>query len=182
MLRLFIGLPLPVQIRQQVLAAMGGVPGVLWQSDDQLHLTLRFLGKVEERQASDIDLALRTISLDPFDIALSGTGLFGTLAKPRMLWAGVKPRRPLAALQQKIESLVTRAGLPPETRKFTPHITLARCDRGTSRVDRFLDDTAGLTSGPWSVDRFVMFRSHLGHKAAHYQVVARYPDQPLAWQ
>ncbi|TDI59624.1 MAG: RNA 2',3'-cyclic phosphodiesterase [Alphaproteobacteria bacterium] len=180
MLRLFIGLPLPVRIRQRILARMGGVPGVRWQADDQLHLTVRFLGNIEAHQASDVDLAMRTVALQPFDIALSGTGLFGTLAKPRTIWAGVKPARSLLALENKIDALVTRAGLPPETRKYTPHITIARCNRKAARIDQYLDETGDLTSDPWTVDHFVMFRSYLGHKAAHYEIIAQYPGSPIA--
>jgi 2'-5' RNA ligase len=180
MLRLFIGLPLPIHIRQSLLARMGGAPGVRWQADDQLHLTLRFLGNIEEHQASDVDLAMQTVALDPFDIALNGTGLFGTLEKPRLIWAGVKPVQSLLALENKIDALVTRAGLTPETRKYTPHITIARCNRDAVRLPQYLDESSDLTSEPWTVDHFAMFRSHLGHKAAHYEIVARYPRSPIA--
>ena len=117
--------------------------------------------------------------MDPFELALDGTGLFGTLKKPRMLWAGVAPVGPLLALEKKIEAAVIRVGLPPEPRKFTPHITVGRCRRDASRIDRFLENSAGLTSPTWVVDHFALFRSHLGHKGAHYQATATYPDQHL---
>jgi len=176
MLRLFAGISLPPDIRKVLLARMGGVPGVRWQSDTQLHLTLRFMGNVEEQQANDIDLALRSLLLDPFELSLRGTGLFGTPRKPRMIWAGIDPIAPVVALQRKIEAAVVRIGLPPETRKFTPHITMARCDRGAERIDRFLDETGDLASPPWIVDHFTLFRSHLGHKAASYAPLSHYPD------
>jgi 2'-5' RNA ligase len=179
MLRLFVGLSLPKEVRKILLSRMGGVPDARWQDDRQLHLTLRFLGNVKENQATDIDLALRGLPFEPFELQLEGTGLFGTLRKPRMIWAGVDPIAPLVAIQRKIEAVVTRAGLPTETRKYTPHITMARCNRQASRIDRFLDETADLRSPPWTVDHFVMFRSHLGHKAAHYQAIARYPVLPM---
>ena len=134
MLRLFIGLPLPIHIRQSLLARMGGVPGARWQADDQLHLTLRFLGNVETHQASDVDLAMQTVTVNPFDIALSGTGLFGTLAKPRMIWAGVKPAAPLIALEKKIDALVTRAGFPEFLRLyFLLRVLRGRHFRGSRR-------------------------------------------------
>ena len=181
MLRLFVGLPLPEKVRKILLSRMGGVPDARWQDDGQLHLTLRFLGNVTENQATDIDLALKGLPFEPFELKLEGTGLFGTLRKPRMIWAGVDPVAPLVYLERKIESLVVRAGLPPETRKFTPHITMARCNRHATRIGSFLEETADLTSQPWTVDHFVMFRSHLGHKAARYQEVSRYPDHPTGF-
>ena len=179
MLRLFAGISLPPDIRKILLSRMGGVPDVRWQSDDQLHLTLRFMGNVKENQAADIDLALQRLRFDPFELKLESTGLFGTARKPRMLWAGVDPIAPVVAIQRKIEAAMVRVGLPAETRKFTPHVTMARCNRGASRMDRFLDETSDLTSPFWTVEHFMLFRSHLGHKAARYAEIARYPKQPF---
>ena len=174
MLRLFVGLPLPAEIRSSLMAQMHGVPDVRWQTDNQLHLTLRFIGNVEEHVAHDVDLVLQATRFDPFDLALDGTGLFGTLKKPRILWAGVTKSAQLAALAQKIDTAMVQIGLPPEQHKFSPHVTLARCNRRTSRIDRFLESSAALTSPAWTVDHFALFRSHLGHQGAHYEAVARY--------
>ena len=178
MLRLFVGLPLPEGVRKILLSRMGGFPDVRWQDDRQLHLTLRFLGNVKENQATDIDLALKGLPFEPFELKLEGTGLFGTLRKPRLIWAGVDPLAPLVDLVRKMEAAVVRTGLPPETRNYTPHITIARCHQHSALINQFLDETADLTSPPWVVDHFVLFRSHLGHKAARYQEVSRYPATP----
>ena len=124
----------------------------------------------------DVDLALQGVDFTPFTLALNGTGLFGTLKKPRLVWAGVAPTAPLVALERKLEAALTRIGLPAETRKYSPHITLARLDRNASRLDRFLEASGSLTSQDWSVDHFTLFRSHLGHTGAHYEVLARYPS------
>ena len=70
MLRLFVGLPLPAEIRSSLMAQMHGVPDVRWQTDNQLHLTLRFIGNVEEHVAHDVDLALQATRFDPFDLSL----------------------------------------------------------------------------------------------------------------
>jgi 2'-5' RNA ligase len=179
MLRLFVGLELPPLIRERLLGQMGGIPGARWQTDDQLHLTLRFIGNVEEHLANDIDLALQGVDFTPFTLGLDGTGLFGTLKKPRLVWAGVSPTAPLVALERKLEAALVRVGLPAETRKYSPHITLARLDRNANRIDRFLEASGDLTSQHWPVDHFTLFRSHLGHNGAHYEVLERYPPPDI---
>ncbi|MBI1179561.1 MAG: RNA 2',3'-cyclic phosphodiesterase [Alphaproteobacteria bacterium] len=177
MLRLFVGLQLPFQIRQRLTGLMGGVHGARWQNDAQLHLTLRFIGEVSENRAEDIDSALQAVSFTPFEVSLHGVGLFGDLRKPRMLWAGVAPEAPLAHLAQKLETAMVRMGLPAETRKFMPHVTLARFKGPSGRVERFLADNDQLSSTPWTVERFTLFRSHLAHAGAIYQPLAAYPDE-----
>ena len=177
MLRLFVGLQLPVEVRTRLMTLMGGVPGARWQADEQLHLTLRFIGEVSEDKAEDIDSALQTIRVAPFDVAVQGVGLFGTLKKPRALWAGVTPADPLVQLNQKIDTAVVRAGVPPEERKYTPHITLARFKGPVYRLDRFLADYGHLSVPAWPVDHFTLFESHLAHTGAIYHPLAHYPDQ-----
>ena len=177
MIRLFVALELPFDVRERLLGVMGGVPGAKWQDDAQLHLTLRFIGEVEESKLADIHSALSAISFEPFDMSIESTGLFGTIKKPRFLWAGVTPEKPLKQLAKKIEAALVRCGLAPETRKFVPHITLARCKRDATRITRFLERSADLSTASWSVDHFVLYRSHLGHGGAHYEPVAHYPEQ-----
>ncbi|MEN3975631.1 RNA 2',3'-cyclic phosphodiesterase [Emcibacter sp. SYSU 3D8] len=177
MLRLFVALPLPPEVRSRLIGLMGGVNGARWQTDDQLHLTLRFIGEVDEARAEDIDSALRAINFAPFQVSLQGTGLFGDIRKPRMLWAGVGPEAPLAHLAQKIDTAMVRIGLPAEQRKFMPHVTLARFKGPSGRVDRFLAAHDQLWSQPWNVARFTLFRSHLAHSGAIYEALATYPDE-----
>ncbi len=177
MLRLFVALPLPPEIRARLLGLMGGVNGARWQTEQQLHLTLRFIGEVDEARAEDIDSALGAISFQPFEVSLQGAGLFGDLRKPRMLWIGVGPETPLAHLAQKIDTAMVRMGLPADSRKFTPHITVARFKGATGRVDRFLAANDQLFSAPWTVERFTLFRSHLAHSGAIYEPLATYPEE-----
>lgn len=177
MLRLFVALQLPQEVRARLTGLMGGVPGARWQTDDQLHLTLRFIGEVHEDQAEDIDSALQQVRLAPFDVAVQGVGLFGTLKKPRILWAGLSPADPLVQLNQKIEGALGRAGVPPAERKYMPHITLARFKGPVHRLDRFLSDYGDLFIPPWRVDHMTLFESHLAHTGAIYHPLAHYPEQ-----
>ena len=154
---------------------MGGISGARWQSDDQLHLTLRFIGEIDRRRAEDVHAALGAVRQPPFEIRLSGAGFFGQRGKPDAVWAGVAPPEPLAALHRKIDQALVRAGLEPERRAYLPHITLARLNRGSGPIGGFLQQAGALASPPFPVDRFALFESDLTAERAVYSMLADYP-------
>lgn len=172
--RLFVGLRPPAHIRAQLLAAMGGVAGARWQDEDQLHITLRFIGEVDRPLAEDVALALGQVAHPPIDVALSGVGQFDTRGRPHALWAGVRPHDGLASLHRKVDQALIRLGLEPERRAYFPHVTLARIRAGATATERFLEAHAGLASAPFALDHFLLFESHLGHERASYEAVERY--------
>jgi len=173
--RLFVGLRPPAPVRRQLLALMGGVPGARWQSDAQLHVTLRFIGEVERPLAEDIAVALSNLHAAPLEAALHGVGQFDSRGRPNAVWAGLRPHAPLAELHKKIDQTLVRCGLAPERRAYLPHITLARMNVGAGVADRFLETHAGLASPPFTLDHFLLFESHLGSEGASYEAVERYP-------
>jgi 2'-5' RNA ligase len=173
MIRLFVAIRPPVAIRSQLLALMGGVRGARWQSDDQLHLTLRFIGEVDRHAAEDVHAALGAVHHPRFEIAIDGLGAFERRGEPTALWAGVTPHAPLSALHKKIDQAISRTGLAPERRAYTPHITLARMSRGGGPVQPFIA-AAGISSPPFAVDEFRLYESRLGPEGAVYSVVDRY--------
>lgn len=175
MMRLFVGVELPEDVRRSLLGVMGGVGGARWQTFEQMHLTLRFIGEVSETTAHDIDLALQGVRIDPFEIAVKGVGVFGTGKRPRIIWAGVAPEAPLDLLHRRIESALTRTGLPPDRRKYAPHVTLARLKNRAERLDRFVADHSDLMTDSWDVTRITLFRSHLARNGAIYGPLAHYP-------
>lgn len=172
--RLFIAIRPPASLRAQLLALMGGVTGARWQRDDQLHLTLRFIGPVDRHRATDIADALRTIRFVPFDVSVSGVGAFDRRGVIDMLWAGVQPRDALASLHRKLDRVCVALGLPPEERAYLPHITLARFGRTGALVDPFLATHATLTSPPFTIEGFALFESQIGHNGANYHIVEDY--------
>ncbi|HYD32759.1 MAG TPA: RNA 2',3'-cyclic phosphodiesterase [Azospirillaceae bacterium] len=175
MIRLFVGLAFPEAIRDRLSGLAGGVPGARWTDPHNLHLTLRFIGEVDAGRVEDIDEALAAVQAPAFTLVLDGVGQFGR-GKARMLWAGVERTEALNHLQAKVESAVVRAGIPAEERKFTPHVSLARLkDAPMPRVARFLEDRGLFRAGPILIDRFVLFRSHLGHNGPHYEMLREYP-------
>ena len=162
-------------MREQLLDAMGGVPGARWQSHDQLHLTLRFIGEVDRPLADDIAACLAAVDRPRPEIALQGAGSFDRKGRVHSLWAGIAPDEALEQLHDRIGRALVRAGIAPETRAFTPHITLARLGRQAGPVERFLARTASLASAPVTIDAFILFESRLGHDGASYEAIARYP-------
>lgn len=172
--RLFVAIRLPRPIRTRLLALMGGVPGARWQTEDQLHLTLRFIGEVDRRRAEDLTAALLSATFPPFEIALQGAGHFGQGTRAGALWFGVTPHDRLAALHRKIDQACRRAGLPPEGRAYLPHITVARLPRVAGAADSFLEMASAIASEPFAVDSFCLYESTLGSAGATYEIAERY--------
>lgn len=171
--RLFVAIRPPEAIRKQLLGLMGGLHDMRWQNDNQLHLTLRFIGEVERPMADDIAAELARIRFEHFSIALDGVGKFEK-RRQGALWAGVAPKDELKVLAAKVERACQNAGVEPEQRSYRPHITLARWKGGASGLDRFLECHAGLSSERWDVREFILFESRLGQGGAHYEPVERY--------
>jgi 2'-5' RNA ligase len=172
--RLFVAIRPPTPIRARLLDAMGGVSGARWQSEAQLHLTLRFIGEVDRHVAGDVHAALGGIRQAPFEIALNGIGSFDRRGQAETLWAGVAPQDPLKALHNKIDAALLRVGIAPDQRAFLPHITLARLKRASGPVGNLLGQSGGLASPPFTVDGFGLFESVLTPEAAAYSIIARY--------
>ena len=173
--RLFVAIRPPADVRAQLLSLMHGITGARWQSDDQLHLTLRFIGQVDLRCAEDLAIVLGTIRFAPFTLALSGLGCFERKGRTETVWAAVQPREPLARLHQKIDRACRQISLKADERAYLPHVTLARLNRSAGPVEPFMVQHAGFASLPFTVDSFVLFESQLTATGAHYHVAETYP-------
>lgn len=173
--RLFVALRPPREMRETLLALMGGVPGARWQEDDQLHLTLSFIGEVDRPEADDIASALAAVDGPRPTIALQGAGSFDHKGHIHSIWAGIAPDPGLKQLHDRINRALLSAGARPEQRAFKPHITLARLGREAGPVAPFVAGIGGLASAPVTLDAFLLFESRLGHNGACYEAVARYP-------
>jgi 2'-5' RNA ligase len=172
--RLFVAIRPPEAVRSQLLDLMEGVKGARWQDEDHLHLTLRFIGEVDRHLAADIVAALGAIHHPRFDLALSGLGTFDRRDQPVTLWAGVTPHEPLKMLHKKVDQAVLRAGVEPDRRAYTPHVTLTRLSRSTGPIDGLMERSGGLSSAPFPVDEFRLYESDLTPQGAIYSVVERY--------
>jgi 2'-5' RNA ligase len=178
-IRLFVGIELPEATRERLSILCAGLPGAKWVKPENLHLTLRFIGEVENGLAEDIDDALCRVRAPRFDLDLGGVGFFGKPAAARVLWAGVAKSEPLSHVQMKVETAVQRAGLPAEERRFSPHITLARLKSAPlQRLRRYVGENADFRAGPIAVERFVLFSSFLSSSGAIYTPEAYYDLEP----
>jgi RNA 2',3'-cyclic 3'-phosphodiesterase len=172
MLRLFVGIVLPPELKLRLSLLCSGVPGARWVDPGNYHLTLRFIGEVDEALAADIDDALAKIHAPGFELGLAGVGHFGD----RMLWVGVDKSPPLVHLRDKVESALVRLGLPPETRRYAPHVTLARLRNvGEAKLRDFIAEHALFRAEPFPVAQFSLIASYLTKGGAIYEDQADYP-------
>ncbi|MBB3035268.1 RNA 2',3'-cyclic phosphodiesterase [Alteriqipengyuania lutimaris] len=176
--RLFVALRPPEAIRDPLIDTMEGLDGARWQSDEQLHLTLRFVGEVDRAQANDLVSALQAVRAPGFPLQLRGVGTFARKGRPSALWAGVERSEPLAILHRRVERACRAAGLAPETRRFVPHVTIARLNASTAPVGGWLATHGRLALPVWQVDNFQLFESRLERGGSVYEPVVEFPLAP----
>ena len=176
MIRIFAGIPLPDDVRMRLVGLCSGLPGARWVAPDNLHVTLRFIGEVDEAEAEDIDAALAAVRHPGFELSLEGVDCFGSGKKLRVVWVGVERKDALMHLYEKVESVLVRLGQKPEGRKYKPHVTLARLrETPRRRLGAFLETGSPFRAGPFAVGRFTLYRSFLGRHGAYYEALADYP-------
>lgn len=175
MIRLFVALALPDAVANRLAGMAGGIPEARWSEARNLHVTLRFIGGVDEAQAADIDAALLGVHAAAFELGLEGLDTFGGRVA-HTLWAGI-PRIPaLLHLHERVEAAMGRAGLVSEGRKYTPHVTLARCKASPpGQVQDFIAHHSPFRVEPFAVERFHLYHSHLGRHGPEYRRLADYP-------
>ncbi|MGO8914785.1 MAG: RNA 2',3'-cyclic phosphodiesterase [Stellaceae bacterium] len=172
MLRLFVGIALPPELKLRLSLLCSGVPGARWVDPGNYHLTLRFIGEVDEGLAGDIDEALARLRAPRFAVGLAGVGHFGD----RMLWVGVDKSPLLVHLRDKVESALVRLGLEPETRRYAPHVTLARLrNASAAKLQSFLAEHALFRAESFPVAQFSLVASYLTKSGAIYEDQADYP-------
>ena len=173
--RLFTGLEIPHEVATVLATLRGGLNGARWITPDHYHITLRFFGDIDTGLARELDHCLAQSMHESFTLHVSGLRVFGG-DKPRALVAEIPPVPALMELQAEQERLARRLGLAPETRKFTPHITLARLrDANPYQVAGFMSALSGFPPLPVAVDRFVLFSSRDSIGGGPYIVEAAYP-------
>ena len=176
MLRLFVGLSVPENIAAQLAGLANGMPGARWVEPENMHVTLRFIGEVSEADAEDIHVELSRISAKPFSFDVAGMDTFGQGRKAHALFASVPLTPELEILQTRTESAVVRAGQPRETRKFKPHVTIARLKSATEdRILGFIQNNNLFRAGPIAVDHIILYESRMGNGGSAYFPVAEYP-------
>lgn len=175
--RLFTGLEVPSEIAAELAMLRGGISGARWVDVENYHITLRFLGDIDDRTAAEAANSLGEIRRPSFPVALDGLSWFGA-DKPRAIVAKIKPTAPLVELQADHERRLRRIGLDPEPRKYTPHITLARLrSASTLAVADYLSVRGYLPPRQYEANRFVLFSSRELTGGGPYLVEAAYTLQ-----
>jgi 2'-5' RNA ligase len=173
--RLFTGLELPRAVVGQLALVRGGIVGARWLEPDDYHITLRFIGDVDAGVARDIDETLSDIRRPKAPVRFAGLSWFGG-AKPRAIVAKVEAEPALIDLQAEQERRLRRIGIEPETRKYTPHVTLARLYGGRqAAVASYLAERGALIADAFTAERFVLYSAREGSGGGPYVVEAAYP-------
>ena len=176
MYRLFVAIDLPEQIKEEIAAFSRTLTGARWVPMEQFHLTIRFIGDVDEKTFQLIREALKRVSGAPFHLTLRDTGHFPQGREPRVLWIGMEKSPMLVHLQERVERAVIAAGIPPETRRFSPHITLARLrNSSAAEVSEWEQRQAAFRDPVFPVDEFHLYSSSLTRDGAIHRREATYP-------
>jgi 2'-5' RNA ligase len=172
--RLFTGLEIPAHIAAELAELRGGISGARWMEPRDYHITLRFIGDVDARVAHEIAETLNEIRRPRLTVEFEGLSWFGA-DRPRAIVAKVRAMPPLLELQAEHEWRLRRIGLDAETRKFAPHVTLARL-RGASQiaVAAYLGHRAFLAQRRFEATRFVLYSSRDSTGGGPYVVEAAY--------
>lgn len=173
--RIFTGLEIPPAVAQSLAMLRGGVPGARWIDPENYHLTLRFIGDVDDPVAHEIASLLGRVRRTSFQLRFDSLSSFGG-RRPRALIATLAQTPALMDLQAEHERLLQRIGLEPEGRKYTPHVTLARLrDTSSRQVADYLSTRALIAPLPFTVSQFVLFSSRASLGGGPYVVEAAYP-------
>ena len=174
--RLFIAIDLSETVKNSIKSICGGIPDARWVDVQQLHLTLRFIGEVDDRMFDSIKNSLAEITETRFSLTLRGVGSFPPKRPPRVLWVGIENSETLIRLAAEVEeALVRKNGLEPEERKFSPHITIARFrETSPSKVADYLARNSSFHTENFPVDAFYLYSSTLTPNGAIHKREAVY--------
>jgi 2'-5' RNA ligase len=184
MLRLFVAVDLPAELREEVARMMAGVHHARWANPRQLHITLRFLGNTPEADLPGLQNRLAQVAQDSFHLRVRGAGVFPGLHEqkrrkpPKVVWLGLEPAEPVARLKAEVDAALAvdlAQEEKQEEKTFSPHLTLARLNAlPDETLAEFLRKHAGYASEAWQVTSFHLYQSALRREGALHTRVASY--------
>ena len=172
--RLFLGLSLPEPVTMDIQLMTGGVEGARWQTPEQLHLTLHFLGEVDGGQMRALIAGLAELEAPAFDMELRGAGVFPPRGAPRVIWLGVSEPDPIRLIHRRLGTILDQLGIERERRKFAPHVTVARLRRhaDVDAAGRWVSGHALYRSAAFPVDEVHLYSSITAKRGAKYTIEA----------
>lgn len=176
MIRLFVALSAPDETAAVLARLQEGVRAARWRPREALHLTLRFVGEIDEAAADDLDEALEAVRGPAPRVSLAGVGAFEEKGVPHALYAAVEPDPALTLLRKRCESAARRAGLAPDTRPFRPHVTLAYLPAAADPVEvgRWIQHNNLARLAPFTPRSFGLYSSRLGKEGSTYRLERSY--------
>jgi len=176
MRRLFIAIDLPDEHKSRIATICSGLPGTRWIPEEQIHLTLRFIGEVDGASYGRITEALSEVRAEPLELKVRGIGHFPPRRSPRVLWLGLDKSEPLIQLRFRIETKLQQSGLAPEGRKFSPHITIARFKKTPlDKIAAFMAGHSLFELPVFRAEEFHLYSSHLTSGGAIHTIEDSYP-------
>jgi len=182
-IRSFVAIPLNADIIsriEKIQKELKSIPAdVRWVRPQSIHLTLKFLGNIEENRIDDIAQAIQKgiSEYESWSVLVKNLGTFPSLRNPRVIWIGVEDKRgKIVTLQNRIEKELTKLGFEEEKRKFSPHLTLGRVksSRGKKELVQYLIDERERSFGETLIDRVILFKSDLKPSGAIYTVLKEF--------
>jgi 2'-5' RNA ligase len=177
MARLFIALPVPDEIAEELVALQSGVPDAYWVPAENFHVTLCFCDQVQGGVMRDLEEELSDIAGPPFPASIAGVEQFSSGKQPKALVALVERSARLDWLHQKVSTVARNCGIQLERRKFRPHVTLARFGNGAEtghHIAQFMASYSTFRTGPWIAQHFALYSSRSGRNGSIYTEEAGY--------
>lgn len=174
--RVFVALSVPQPSAGALTTLFSDIPNFRWNEEMNLHLTLRFIGEVDEALREAISAKLETIAVEPFILPIEKVGVFPTKGQPQVVYAGIGTGHTrLYQLQHRVEEALAGLGLPLILRTFSPHITLARVSKCSPNVvQEFVKKNREFSAPPFKVDKFCLYRSRMTHFGSEYTLLKEY--------
>lgn len=174
-MRLFIAIPLPKGVKQKLVGLQQPIDGLRWQSQEQMHLTIKFVGEVNKATAAELREELDEIDHPEFSMTIAGMGCFPEGKHPKVVWAGIKENATLKELHQKVEDRCEKIGIAPENRRYKPHVTIARTKSASKQVvTSFINQHKKFALSDIPVNEFVLYESKLHADGARHQRLQTY--------
>ena len=168
-MRLFLAVPLPKGVRQKLLDLQQSIDGMRWQSQEQMHLTLKFVGEVDATGASELRKELDKISHPGFSMTIAGLGYFPEGKRPNVVWVGINENANLRELHKKVEHCCDKNGIAPENRPYKPHVTIGRTKNTPKQaVTSYINQHEPFVLPDIQVSEFALYESKLHPDGARH--------------
>ena len=177
MRRIFIAADLPPDMREKMAALKRDIKGVRWYGPDHIHLTMRFIGEVEDDIVGEVQQALYSIEAPAIELESDGVGLFFAKKRPRVIWVGLQPAEPLKELRSRIDEALQHIGLPEDKKAFKPHVTIGKCKKSVDKgsVLDLKDDYGDWKEAAGKLSTLTLYSSTLSPEGAIHTPLEHYP-------